>query len=122
LRLLDRADTHSKVPLCRKRRMYMCAARLRGIVPKGLPRASEQGLPEALGTSTMRILAPVRCYERQSSFCALLSRDACSWAPGCMTTGQLPLLKAPARLGKEERNLGAQADSLGRNRAGYTTA
>src|SRR5215208_2463608 len=105
--------------------MQGCAARLSGIVPEGVPRARSErrgGLPEALGTSTMRILAPVRCYERQSSFCALLSRDACSWAPGCMTTGQLPLLKAPARLGKEERNLGAQADSLGRNRAGYTTA
>src|SRR5829696_10339271 len=29
----------SKVPLCRERRMYMGAARLRTIVPKGVPQA-----------------------------------------------------------------------------------
>ena len=46
----------SKVPLCRERRMYICAARLRTIVPNGAPQARSvcrSGLPGAMGTSTM---------------------------------------------------------------------
>src|SRR5215212_6448117 len=50
-------------------------------------RDGRSSLPDTLGTSTIRSLASMGCYERQSSFCALLSRDACSWAPGCTSTG-----------------------------------
>ena len=57
-------SAHSKVPLCRERRMQGCAARLGAIMTKGVPRARSvrrSGLPGTLSASTMRILAPVSC-------------------------------------------------------------
>jgi len=45
------------------------------------------GLSEALGTSTMRILPPVGCYKRQRSLSNPFPFSACSWAPGCTSTG-----------------------------------
>src|SRR5215218_4407039 len=45
------------------------------------------GLSEALGTSTMRILAPVGYCERQRSLSNPFPFTACSWAPGCTSTG-----------------------------------
>ncbi len=48
------------------------AARLRTIVPKGLPRArslGRSGLSEALSTNTMRILAPVGCLSDKGAVC-----------------------------------------------------
>jgi hypothetical protein len=67
--LLNRGFNGPGGCLCRETlRKEGCAARLGAIVPKGVPHARpvrRRGLPEALGTSTMRILAPVGCYERQ---------------------------------------------------------
>src|SRR5215218_7185743 len=46
------------------------------------------GLPETLGTSTMRILAPVGCYERHKELLrTAFPVSACSWAPGCTSAG-----------------------------------
>ena len=56
--------------LCHK--MLGDAARLRAIVPKGLPRArflGRSGLPETLSTSTMRILALVGCLSDKGAVC-----------------------------------------------------
>src|SRR5215204_5477030 len=58
----SRAAAASKVPLCRE---DIC----RGVPPGYAPLCQkvylEQGLPNALGASTMRILAPVGCYKQQ---------------------------------------------------------
>jgi len=70
--------------LCHK--MLGDAARLRAIVPKGLPRARSlhrSGLPETLSTSPMRILAPVGCLSNKGAVCTAFPFTACSWAPGC---------------------------------------
>ena len=70
----------------------------------------EQGLPDALGTSTMRILAPVGSYKLPKE---LVSNpfpfSACSRAPGCTTAGASYLYSegtGPPRAYAE--NLGAQ--------------
>jgi hypothetical protein len=103
-------SAHSKVPLCRERRMQGYATRLGAIMTKGVPRARSlvrSGLPETLSTSTMRILAPVGCYERQRRRVHRFPVSAHSWAPGCTTARvSYRYLKAPARLGKELKNLG----------------
>ena len=63
-------DLLNRAAACIPKKMLGDAARLGTIVPKGGPRARSRcrsGLPQALGTSTMRNLAPVGCYERQRS-------------------------------------------------------
>jgi len=67
--LLNRGFSGPGGCLCRENlRTQGCAARLRLIVPKGVLRARpvrRRGLPETLSTSTMRILAPMGCDERE---------------------------------------------------------
>lgn len=93
--------------------MQGCAARLRAIAPKAVPQARSvrrSGLPEALGTSAMSILASVGCYMLQRSLRvtpSLLLHVA--ERPAVRVRGPAyHYLKAPARLGELVENLGAQ--------------
>jgi hypothetical protein len=123
---LNRGSTGPGGCLCREDLYRGCAAQLRGIVPKCVPRARSErrgGLPESLGTSTMRILAPVGSYERQDAACTAFPFTACSWAPGCKIAGASSTYSEgagpPSRLGKgvtetrcSRRNLRAQTGRL----------
>ena len=80
-------------------------------MPKGISQARSVlrcGLPKALGTRTMRILAPVGCYKRQqrslrvtlSRLVHVAGRQAVRlWGPAATTEGTGPPRKGLQNLG-----------------------